>query len=155
MATAFPSPGPAPATSRVLVMSAVMYMHVPRAALPGRTRSARPPALPARLGAGAAKLHAKDAEYAQPRRVRAARLGPGLASAREAVFLRLAVASGVRSQSQEPCRKGARRLRARACAGRRLFGGGRDLAAERAPVPVRRRALGACAQRRSRRHGSA
>src|SRR6185503_17942844 len=109
-----------------------MYMHVPRAALPRRTRAARQPAVPARLGAGAAKLHAQDAEYAQPRRVRAARMGSGLAPAREAVLLRLAVAPGVRPQSQEPIRKGTRRVRARPRAGRRLFRGGRDLAAERA-----------------------
>src|SRR3954463_7959344 len=101
-------------------MSAVMYMHVPRAALPRRTRAARQPALSARLGAGAAKLHAQDAEYAQPRRVRAARVGPGLAPAREAVLLRLAVAPGIRPQPEEPRRKGARRLRARARAGRRV-----------------------------------
>src|SRR5689334_11270445 len=129
-------------------MSAVMYMHVPRAALPRRARPARQPALPARLRAGAAKLHAQDAEYAEPRRVRAARLGFELAPAREAVLLRLAVASGVRPQPEEPRREGAGRLRARARAGRRLFGGGGNLAAERAPVPVRRCALGARAQRR-------
>src|ERR1043166_7306691 len=155
IATDFPSPGPAPATSKVFAMSAVMYMHVPRAALPRRTRAARQPAVPAGLGAGAPELHAQDAEYAEPRRVRAARLGRRLAPAREAVLLRLAVAAGVRPQSQEPRRESARGLRAGARAGCRLFGGGGNLAAERAPVPVRRRAVGARAQRRPRRHGSA
>ena len=66
---------------------------------------------------------------------------PRLARAGAAVLLRLAVAAGVRPQPEEPRRKGARRLRARARARRCVFRRGRDLAAERAPVPVRRRAL--------------
>src|SRR4026208_2331623 len=91
-----------------------MYIHVPRAALPRRTRAARQPAVPARLGAGAPGLHAQDAEPAEPGRIRPARLGPRLAPARQALLLRFALAAGVRPQPQEPCREGARRLRARA-----------------------------------------
>src|SRR5439155_331771 len=96
---------------------------VPRPSLPRRAGAARQPAVPARLGAGAPELHAEDAEPAQPRRVRPARVGPGLARAGKAVFLRFAVAAGVRPQPEEPGRESPRRLRARARARGRLFHG--------------------------------
>src|SRR6266571_2081739 len=54
---------------------------VPRPSLPRRAGAARRPAVPARLGAGAPGLHAEDAEPAQPRGVRPAGVGPGLARA--------------------------------------------------------------------------
>src|SRR3989449_6655835 len=91
---------------------------------------------------GAPGLHAEDAEPAQPRGIRPAGVGPGLARAGKAVLLRFAVAAGVRPQPEEPGRESPRRLRAGARARGRLFHGSRDLAAERASVPVRRAAVG-------------
>src|SRR5437867_2765935 len=85
---------------------------VPRPSLPRRAGAARQPAIPARLGAGAPGLHAEDAEPAQPRGLRPAGVGPGLARAGKAVLLRFAVAAGVRPQPEEPGRESPRRLRA-------------------------------------------
>jgi hypothetical protein len=105
-------------------------------------------AVPARLGAGAPKLHAEDAAPAQPRGLRHARLGRRLARAREALCVRLGRHPRFRPQPEGPRREDPRRVPARARARRALQHQGRDLHAERAPVPVRRRAARHGAQRR-------
>src|SRR5688572_26145034 len=130
-------------------MYTIIRRDVPRPALSRRARAARSPAFPARLRARASELHAEDAEHGEPGGVRFARLGPRLARAGEAVLLRLGIPAGVRPQPEEPCREGARELRARSRARSRVLRGRRDLAAERAPVPVPRAAVGARAQRRA------
>src|SRR4029450_5482415 len=94
------------------MIAGILYtaIHVPRSALPRRARAARQLPLPARLRAGTAVVHAQDAEPAEPRRVRSARLGPGEQRARATLLVLLAAASRLRPQPQESRGENPRRL---------------------------------------------
>src|SRR5690349_17011455 len=70
------------------------HEHVPRSPLPGRAGGAGQLSLPARLGASAAVVHAEDAQHAEPRRLRPARVGPVEPPAGSRLLLLLAAAPG-------------------------------------------------------------
>src|SRR6185503_11856657 len=143
-----PSPG---STSRFTIVW-ILYTaaHVPRAPLPRRARAARQLPLPAGLRAGAPVVYAEDAQPAEPRRVRPARVGSGEQRPRAALLLLLAAAAGVRPQPEAPCRENPGRVPARPRPRRGLSHARRDLAAELPPVPFQQGAAGAGAQRRPR-----